>query len=238
MEFTLLWAVLLAAAATAAVLWFEAGRTNPPGSARRLGDAALAASLAGILAGRLAAMVAGGNNPLIHPADIVIVRSGVDPGFAALAALAVLALYARHDLWNTVDALAPAALAGLSAWHASGVFRGAWLGTPSGLPWAWAQEGSTVTRHPVAVYAALALGAGAVALQLWKRRAPRPGSVGAAALVVAAVTRLATEPLRLGLGMGPYGWYAAGVVVGIALLLWQSFTRRRPAPGDGQAATR
>ena len=230
MEFTLLWAALVAAAATAGVLWFEAGRTNPPGSARRLGDAALAATLAGMFAGRLAAMVAGGSSPFTHPADIVIIRSGIDTGFAALAALAVLALYGRHDLWGTADALAPAALAGLAAWHASCVLRGACLGTPSDLPWAWAQEGSTVTRHPVEVYAALALAAGAVFLHLWKRRPPRPGVVGAAALVVAAAVRLATEPLRIGLGPGPYGCYAAGVAVGVIVVGWRLASARRSSP--------
>jgi prolipoprotein diacylglyceryltransferase len=228
MEFTLLGAVALAAAATGGVLWFEQGRANPPGSARRLADAALAAALAGLLAGRLASMVAGGNNPLTHPADIVIVRSGVDTGFAALAALLVLVLYGRHDLWATADGLAPAALAGLAGWQVSGVFRSAWLGTPSGLPWAAAQAGSTVTRHPVEIYAALALLLAAVGLHLWMRRSTRPGMVGAAALLVAAAVRLATEPLRLSLGAGPEWWYGAGVAAGAALLGWR-LARSQPA---------
>lgn len=228
MEFTLLGAVAFAAAATAGVLWFEAGRTNPPGSTRRLADAALAATLAGLLAGRLAAMAGGGTNPLTHPADIVIVRSGVDTGFAALAALVVLALLARRGPWATLDGLASAALAGLAGWHLSGVFRSAWLGTPSDLPWAFAQAGSAVTRHPVEVYAAASLLLGAVALHLWKRRSPRPGVVGATALIVAAGVRLATEPLRLGLGTGPEWWYTAGTAAGLALLAWR--LTRRPAP--------
>lgn len=227
MEFTLLGGAVLAVAATGGALWFEGRRTNPPGSTRRLADAALAAGLAGLLAGRLASMVAGGTNPLTHPADIIIVRSGVDTGFAALAALLVLVLYGRHDPWGTVDGLGPAALAGLAGWHLSGVFRDAWLGTPSGLPWAFAQPGSSVTRHPVAVYAALALLLGALALHLWKRRSPRPGVVGAAALLIAAGVRLGTEPLRLGLGTGPEWWYAAGVVAGLVVLGW-GFARARP----------
>jgi prolipoprotein diacylglyceryltransferase len=151
----------------------------------------------------------------------------VDPGFAALGSLAVLALYGRHDLWATLDGLAPAALAGLAGWHLSGVFRRAWLGTPSSLPWAAAQAGSAVTRHPVEVYAALALLLGAAALHLWKRRPPRPGAVGAAALAIAAGVRLATEPLRLGLGAGPYWWYAAGVALGLGGLGWRLLRRRR-----------
>ncbi|MBN2114181.1 MAG: prolipoprotein diacylglyceryl transferase [Acidimicrobiia bacterium] len=229
MEFTLLGAVAVAVVTFGVTLWFEAGRTNPAGSSRRLGDAALAAALSGLLAGRLAAMVAGGNDPLAHPADIVVVRAGVDTGFAALAALAVLALYARHNLWRTLDCLAPAALAGLAAWHLSGLFRGAWLGTSSSLPWAVAQEGSTVTRHPVEVYAALGLLLGALALHLWKRRTPLPGIVGAAALVVASGVRLGTEPLRLGLGSGPDWWYAAGAALGMLLLGWR-LTRPQSKP--------
>lgn len=230
MEFTLLGAVALAAAATGGALWFEGGRTNPPGSTRRLADAALAACLAGLLVGRLASMVAGGNNPLTHPADIVIVRSGVDTGFAALAALLVLVLYGRHDPWATADGLAPAALAGLAGWHLSGVFRDAWLGTPSSLPWAAAQAGSSVTRHPVEVYTALALLVGAVALHLWKRRAARAGMVGAAALLIAAAVRLATEHLRLSLGTGPEWWYAGGVAAAVALLGWRFTVARRREP--------
>jgi prolipoprotein diacylglyceryltransferase len=230
MEFTLLGAVALAAAGTGGVLWFEQGRANPPGSARRLADAALAAALAGLLAGRLASMVAGGNNPLTHPADIVIVRSGVDTGFAALSALLVLVLYGRHDLWGTIDGLAPAALTGLAGWHLSGIFRDAWLGTPSDLPWAAAQAGSSVPRHPVEVYAALAFLLGALALHLWKRRSTRSGMVGAAALVAAAGVRLATEPLRLSLGTGPEWWYAGGLAAGVALLGWRFIAARRPRP--------
>lgn len=230
MEFSLLGAVALAVAAFGATLWLEAGRTNPVGSTRRLGDAALAAVLSGLLAGRLADMVAGGNNPFTHPADIIVVRAGVDTGFAALAALALLALYARHDLWGALDGLAPAALVGLAGWHLSGVFRGAWLGTPSGLPWAVAQPGSTITRHPVEVYAALALLLGALALHLRKRRTPLPGIVGAVALVVAAGVRLGTEPLRIGLGTGPEWWYAAGVALGLALLGWRLTRRPEAAP--------
>jgi prolipoprotein diacylglyceryltransferase len=236
-EFTLLGGAVLAVAATGGALWFEGRRTNPPGSTRRLADAALAAGLAGLLAGRLASMLAGGTNPLTHPADIVIVRSGVDTGFAALAALLVLVLYGRHDPWGTVDGLGPAALAGLAGWHLSGVFRDAWLGTPSGLPWAFAQPGSAVTRHPVEIYAALALLIGAAALHLWKRRSARTGMVGAAALLVASGVRLATEPLRIGLGTGPEWWYAAGVVVGMALAVWRWRAGRRSAPGDDVVAT-
>lgn len=238
MEFALLGAALVAAAAAAGMLWLEAGRTNPAGPEVRLGDRALAATLAGVLAGRLAAMVAGGTNPLTHPADIVIVRAGVDTGAASLAALTVLALLSRRSLWAAADGLAPAALAGLAGWHLSGMFRSAWLGTPSDLPWAFAQSGSTVTRHPVEVYAALALLAGAVALHLWKRRPPRPGIVAATALVVAAATRLGSEPLRIGLGSGPYGWYAAGVAAGAVLLLWQTLARQPTASDDARLPPR
>jgi prolipoprotein diacylglyceryltransferase len=227
-EFTLLWAVLLGAAAFVATLWYEAGRTNPAGSTSRLGDWALAAALVGLAAGRLAAIVAGGTNPLTHPADIIVVRGGVDTGVASLAALATLAWTARHHLATTLDALAPAALAALAGWHASCTFRGSCLGTPSSLPWAYAQPGSSVARHPVELYAALALAAGALALHLWKRRRPRPGMVGAAALALAAGVRLGTQPLRLALGPAPYAWYAAGVVLGVAAAFWAA--RRHPAP--------
>jgi phosphatidylglycerol:prolipoprotein diacylglycerol transferase len=227
-EFTLLWAVLLAVAAFVATLWYETGRTNPAGSMNRLGDRALAAALVGLAAGRLAAMISGGTNPLTHPADIIVVRGGVDTGVASLAGLGTLAWTARHHLAATLDALAPAALAALAGWHASCTFRGSCLGTPSSLPWAYPQPGSGIARHPVELYAALALAAGALALHLWKRRRPRPGVVGAAGLALAAGVRLGTQPLRLALGSAPYAWYAAGAALGVAAAFWAA--RRRPAP--------
>lgn len=221
MEFTLLGAALLSAAAVYATLYYEEKRRVTPGRARDLWDIVLIAAVTGLFVGRLAAMALAGTNPLTHPADVVVVRSGVDTGWASVAALGALAVAGRRDPWRTADAIAPAALAGLAAWHASCVLRGACLGTPSGLPWAVAQSGSRLGRHPVEIYAALGLLAAAALLLAWTRRLRPPGTVAAIALAAAAAARLATEPLRPVLGSGPEPWYAAGVVTGLALAVWR-----------------
>lgn len=236
MEFTLLGAALVAIGALYGVLRWEAGTTNAAGSTRALWDIALAAVLAGVAVGRLSAMVRDGINPLADPTEILIVRGGVDTGFAALAALAVLVAVARRDLWRTLDAIAPAALAALAGWHGACVIRGACLGTPTELPWGLAQSGSAVTRHPVEIYAALGLGGAAIALIVWKRHGPVPGALAGMALAAAGAIRLATEPMRPVIGTGPVAWYIAGVVAGLALAGWRATAGSRPESPDLGAA--
>lgn len=202
MEFTLLAAALTGVAA----LWI----------ALRLGghlsefDRLLGAAAVGLFAGRLVAMVASGINPLTNPFDILIVRGGVSTVGAATGALAYLAWSARSDL-AILDAVAPATLAGLAGWHAGCLWRGTCLGAATDLPWGWALEGSDVSRHPVELYTAILLAAGAWSLT----RIHRPsGVVTALALAVAAGARLITEPLRPSLTGGPVAWYAAAVAIG------------------------
>lgn len=225
MEFTLLGAVLMGVIPLYLVLYWEAKRGNAAACTRNLWDIALSGAAVGVIAGRLAAMIASGVDPITNPADILIVRGGVATGPATVAALATVAWMGRHELWPVLDGLAPAALAGLGGWHAGCLVRDACLGTPSDLPWAVAQGGSTITRHPVELYAAVLLLAGALAL-VWLRSHSRltPGRAAGAALAIAAGVRLATEPLRPTLGGGPVGWYLIGVLAGIGVV-W-SVTRR------------
>ena len=228
MEFTLLWA-----AATGVGMALIMARTEKrlgliPTETDGLGDLILGAAVTGLITGRLAAMLLSGTSPLTHPADILIVRSGVDTGFASLGALTFVTLTSRRHLTGAFDALAPAVLAGLAGWHAGCLYRGACLGTTSSLPWAIAQPGSAVTRHPVEIYAALLfLGAGLLLLW-WLRRGIRSaGVVGATALGIAGAIRLATESLRPSLGSGPIGWYLAAIVIGLIGVLVTSLRGRR-----------
>lgn len=218
MEFTLLFA-----AASALVAMWVANRMARP-DVEKPTDLLIGAAAVGLFAGRIAAMVIDGVNPITNPGDIIIVRAGVDTGFATVGALAALAWATRSDLPRVSDLLAPAAVAGLAGWHAGCVWRDACLGTVSDLPWALAQEGSAVTRHPVEIYAALAL-VGAAYLLSRLPFAPwlRTGS----ALGLAALIRLGTQPFRPSLTGGPVWWYGAGIGAGLLMAFWALASRRR-----------
>jgi prolipoprotein diacylglyceryltransferase len=227
-EFTLLAAAAVAFLALTAELVWER-RNGLLGSAKDLTEIAFTAAVAGMLVGRLAAMVSDGVNPILHPADILIVRGGVATGPAALGALAWVAWAGKDRLWQVADGLSAAALAGLAGWHAGCLARHACLGTPSDLPWAYAQRGSGVTRHPVELYAAVLLVVAAVALGFWRwKKPPRPGVAASLALAIAGGVRLVTEPLRPALSHEPVAWYGAAVVAGLIAVWWRA---RRPGPG-------
>jgi len=220
MEFSLLGAVFVAVVPLYLVISWEARRGNAASCARNLWDVALAAMVAGLFVGRLAAMIGDGVNPLMNPADILIVRGGVATGPATMTALATVAWLGRSAMLAYVDGLAAAALAGLAGWHGGCVVRDSCLGTPSDLPWALAQEGSSVTRHPVEIYAAIMLIVAAIGVAQWRARGrPLPGVPAATALLIAASARLITEPMRPSLGTGQRWWYAAGIAVAMVALV-------------------
>jgi len=218
MEFTLLWAALTGAGAAwlGTKVWNERLPERPM-------DKLVGAALAGLFFGRVAAMVTQGINPITNPLDIIIVRGGVSTVAAAAAAVAVLTWPARRDP-EAVDSLAPAALAGLAGWHAGCLWRGACLGTASDLPWAWSTATSDITRHPVELYAAIFLIAGAFAVA---RSGWRPYLRSGLALAVAGGARLFTEPMRPSISGGPIAWYAAAIVVGGAIAVFGHRTHRR-----------
>jgi prolipoprotein diacylglyceryltransferase len=229
MEFRLLVAALLAVAVLRVVL--AVTHRGEGDAIRSRFDLALGAIVIGLAAGRVAAMALGGTNPLTRPGDLLIVRGGVDTAVAAIAGVLAVVVMARRRTALEMGALAPAALAGLAAWHAACTVRGACLGTPSNLPWAWAEPGSTVTRHPVELYAALALAGVALLSALACRRGFRPGVVAGAAIALAAAARLVTEPMRPVIG-GSRAWFylaalVAGIVVASADAWWG---RRAPRP--------
>jgi prolipoprotein diacylglyceryltransferase len=228
MEFSLLFAALMAVGAVYVMLRWEGRRGNAADCTKDLWDIALMAGLAGILVGRLAAMVSSGVNPLTHPLDIIIVRSGVATGWATVAAIGVVAWRARGEFWVVADGLAAAALAGLAGWHAGCLARESCLGTASDLPWAMTQPGSDIGRHPVELYAAILFALAAVALAMWKAyRRPPLGAPAATALATAGIVRLLTEPLRPSLAGQPVGWYLAAVIIGVTVGSWRWWLARR-----------
>ncbi|MFZ0013164.1 MAG: prolipoprotein diacylglyceryl transferase family protein [Acidimicrobiia bacterium] len=218
MEFTLLWAAI-----TAVVLGWLGLRIWSENLPDRAADRLVAATLIGLAAGRITAMVSQGINPLAHPADLVIIRGGVDTGAAVLGFLITL-VWSTRSSPISIDAMAPAVLLALSGWHAGCLWRDACLGTVSGLPWAWALQGGSVTRHPVEIYAALALVAAAWAVsRLGWRTWLRFGT----ALALASLVRWVSESLRPSIDGGPTGWYLAGILTGVVIAtLGPRLTRR------------
>ena len=220
MEFTLLWVAL-----TAFVASYIAIRLIKPAVPDRPLDRLIGAALAGIAVGRIAAMIMQGTNPITSPAELFIIRGGVDTVWASLAGLAVL-VWSLRKAPQALDALAPAALAGLAGWHGGCLWRSTCLGTGSDLPWAWALPGSDITRHPVEIYAALLFLAGAFILHRVKRFA---GTAAALAICWAGLTRLATEPIRPGIGMSLSWFYALAAVVGLVAAGLLAISTRRAA---------
>jgi hypothetical protein len=227
MEFTLLAAAALGAAGAWGMLWWEARHGNADRCAGNLWDTMLVSGMAGLVVGRLVAMILDGVNPIAHPADIILVRSGVSTVGATAGALVAFGWIARREPLRTADAISAAALAGLAGWHAGSVFRDAYLGTPSTLPWALAQEGSVITRHPVEIYAAIAYLVFAGAVAAWKAYGRAPlGATASTAIIAAASVRLATEPIRPSLAGGPMWFYALGIVAGAFGLAWALLRHR------------
>ena len=226
MEFTLLAAAAIAGAAAYVMLWWEARHGNAARCTGNLWEIGLVSVVAGIFIGRIVAMLIDGVNPIAHPMDVILVRSGVSTVGASLGSAAVFALQARRSTITMADGISAAALAGLAGWQAGCLVRGTCLGTASDLPWAIAQTGSDVTRHPVGIYAALMLGAAAIGLAWWKAyRRPPAGAPAALAVIAAAGTRLVVEPLQPSISGGPVWFYATGLVIGIVALIW-SVVRR------------
>ena len=211
MDLTLLSRAVGSVAAASLGLWLLR-RDRPPDSAGPFGDL-LGAVLAGLAAGRLAYVLAEGIDLLGRPLDFVMVRGGIAPGPAALAALGYLAWTCRSNLAARMDHLAPAALLGLAVWEAGCWWQGACLGTPSELWWAVALPGSEVTRHPVGLYAAVLLAAGAVWLLSFPL--PRKGATAAAGLGWASAIRLAVPLWSVGAWSNWTWWYLSGLMVGL-----------------------
>lgn len=233
MEFTLLGAAAVAVVALYLGLRWDAIRANAADCVRQHWDRAILAAVAGVFGGRVVAMSLDGVNPLSR--DLLIVRAGVDTVGATLVAIAAVVWTGRRRLAVALDGLAPAALFGLAGWHAGCVVRQTCLGTATDLPWGIASSSGGVPRHPVELYAAITLLAGAF-LVSWLRmrgRLPRFGAASSA-LAVAGGVRVVTEPLRLSLDGGPVGWYLAAVVLGFAGAL---AARTRISPGASDEAT-
>lgn len=215
MELTLLWAAL-----TAFGFAYLALHLRPLDSPTRPLDRLIGSAVIGMFAGRLAAVLGAGINPIANPGQLLLVRGGVDTMWASLAGFATLAWPLRNNV-RALDNLTTPALAALGGWHAGCVWRATCLGSASDLPWAWSLPGSDVSRHPVELYAAIGFVAGAFLLA---RLSLPPGVLTGLAVTWSALIRLLTQPMRPSIGSGPVGFYLAGAIVGLGIASW--FHRR------------
>lgn len=209
MEFTLLWAALTG-------VFFAWGGTRlwPEGLPDHATDRMVGAAAAGLFMGRLVAMTLQGTNPLTHPGDILVIRGGVHTAAATVGALGVYVWAVKGQI-RFLDATAAAAVLGLAGWHAGCLWRNTCLGATSDLSWAWSLPSSTITRHPVEIYAALGLIAAAfIVARLPIRTLLRTG----AGLALASLVLLLTEPLRLTIKGGLEPWYIAGIAAGVVVV--------------------
>jgi len=228
MEFSLLGAAAIGVFGFWIMIRWEAKRGNAAGCAVDLWDSGLVAAIAGLFIGRIVSMIQTGVNPLTEPLQIMLMRSGVSTVAVVIGALLVFSYLARDALVDAADGIAPAALMGLAGWYAGCLATGSCLGTESSLPWAVALPGSQITRHPVEIYAAIAMAIASIALALWKQYGrPALGSVAGLALLSASIIRLATEPMRISLAGGPILLYSAGVLAGSAMFVVSVVVRRR-----------
>ena len=216
MDLTLPARAMGAMAAAAVGLWFWRSR-RPPDYESPFGDL-MGAVLAGLAVGRLVYLVGEGVELWSRPLDVVMVRGGITPGAAAVAALGYLLWACRSDRWARMDYLAPAGLLGLAAWEAGCWWQGACLGSPSGLWWGLALPGSEVTRHPVGIYAALLLALGAWGLVRWGVR--WRGVATWSALSWAALVRLLVPWWSVETWSSRTWWYALGLLVGLGGTTW------------------
>lgn len=208
MEFTLLGAAVLGCVAMWAFTRVDPVARGAPDPFGNL----LSGAVAGLITGRVVAMVTTGTNPI--SVDFLLVRGGVSTIGATVGALAWITWANRSDP-GRLDKLAPAALMGLAGWHMGCLLRGSCLGAATNLPWGWSVSGSTIDRHPVELYAALLLVVGAIFLRTIRDRVAVDGFAVLAGLGLASISRLVTEPLRLTLGELQW-FYALGTVLGLA----------------------
>jgi len=220
MEFTLLWAALTAFAAA-----FVTIRLTKPAAPDRPLDRIIGAAVAGVAVGRVTATLMQGTNPLTNPGELLIIRGGVDTIAASLSGAAVL-VWPLRRMPAALDAIGPSVLAALAGWHGGCLWRSACLGTISDLPWAWTLPGSDLTRHPVELYAAVILLAGAGTIPLSKRH---PGAAASLVVAWAGLARFATEPFRPSLGAGLMWFYALAAITGLTAATHCALRSRRLA---------
>ncbi len=195
--------LLLSAAAVVAVVWVLA-RLAPPRTlaAGDVLDASVWAVFAGLMAGRVTAMILDDPSGLRRLGDILILRGGVEfwPGLAVGSG--VLALSARRQgvaPGARLADVAPYGLAAYAVYEAACVVRDGCFGPVSSLGLAPAGVGEP--QFPVGV--ALALGVAGLAVGVYRTRAWTPGWSLLLALASLAAARYLAAFWLPRIGSGP-----------------------------------
>lgn len=158
----LLWSMAVMAVAVSLTLAIAPPRTT---SRRDLLDSSIGPALLGLLVGRVVAMLLEDPRSLARPADVLVLRGGVELWPAA--AIGVVAGFVatrrdRRDGWAALADAAPAALVGYASYEAACLARSGCFGpvsriglTPPGLNSAMVPVGVLVAIGIVALAAAV-----------------------------------------------------------------------------------
>lgn len=164
----------------------EPGRSTEPGSSAHLHsffDAALGPALAGVVVGRLAAVLLDDPRSLTRVTDLLIIRSGVEFWPGLVAVVAVVAWGARRD-GITPSArladLAPLAMIGYACYEATCFLRGGCFGPES--PIGLRPPDLETTMLPIGIVTGLVVVAGAVAVRGLSEAGREPSEVHSEAL--------------------------------------------------------
>lgn len=151
------------------------------------------------------------------------------PAEGAITGMLAAGIYAQRmglPLWGTLDALAPGVAVVSLALGFSHLASGDAFGAPADLPWAIELWGAR--RHPSQIYEILLAGVVLAALLEARRRAPLPGFVFLAWVVLAAASRLFLEAFR-GDSVIVFGAIRLAQLVSLGLLQAALFALHRRA---------
>jgi uncharacterized membrane protein YhaH (DUF805 family) len=207
---------------------------EPPAS---LLDVALGPALAGLAVGRLTAVALDDPRSLLSPADLLIIRSGVELWPGVMAATALAAWSARRVGVAAIDRLAdgaPFALVSYAGYEVTCPFRGGCFGpeAPVGLR----PPGLTTTMVPVGILIAVAVAVGAFVVRRLADRGASGGLIPVMAILVVASVRAVGSIWLPHVGSGPTRQHLTSAIVAvIAAVTLVGLLRLERRRGAGQA---
>jgi hypothetical protein len=232
----LLLSIVLVAGSVAATI-----RLAPPrlSNRRDLVDAALGPAMMGLLAGRLAAIALGDRNSLTRPADVLVLRGGVEfwPG---LGMALLLMIWASRQRLAALPARladgAPYALVAYAAYEATCLVRSGCFGPSTSI--GLAPPGIASRMLPIGIFVAVAV----VGLAAIVRRSAGRDPITRCALAIGglAAIRTAASVWLPKIGSGPTRQHLESIavlVITVTLLTGRSLTQRLTGPSGKVASS-